>query len=121
MTKKKILIIDDEMDMGEVVRDYLKDQGYEAFMTLDAVQGLEIVDKEKPDVVLLDILMPQISGMECLQQILQKNPKTIVLMVSGMQDEQIAKEAIRYGAYDYITKPFDLDYLQNSLLKRIFG
>lgn len=118
---KKILVIDDEMDMGEIVKDYLEEYGYETMIAVEAVQGLEIVEKEKPQVILLDVLMPEISGIECLQKIKEVSPEAIVIIVSGMQDEQIAKEAIRYGAYDYITKPFDLEYLRTSILGRIFS
>jgi len=118
--KRKILVIDDEIDLGEVIKDFLDGLGYQTFIALDATQGLDIVVKEKPELVLLDILLPNISGLECLEQIKAKSPETIVIIVSGMQDEQLAKDAIRQGAYDYITKPFDLDYLQNKLLARIF-
>ena len=118
--KKKILIIDDEPEIGEIVKDFLNDLNYTTMIAGDATEGLALAQSEKPDLVLLDILMPQISGMECLKQIKELRPETIVVVISGLQDEQLAKQAIRRGAYDYIVKPFDLNFLQNNLLARIF-
>ena len=117
---KKILVIDDEPDVGEVMKDFLNSQGYSADSTTRAVQGLEWVEKEKPDVVLLDVMMPEIDGIECLKRIRQISPETVVIIISGLQEEKIAKQAIQYGAYDYVTKPFDFHFLQNNLLSRIF-
>ena len=118
--KKKVLVIDDELSLCEVIKDFLDSLGYQTYMAIDAIQGLEMIEREKPDVVLLDILMPEVSGLECLQRIKKSRPNTIVIIISGMQDEELAKSAIRHGAYDYITKPFDLDFLENNLLARIF-
>jgi two-component system NtrC family response regulator len=92
--KKSILIIDDELALGEVVQEFLEGIGYETFVAIDAQQGLAIAQEERPSVILLDVLMPQVSGLECLAQIKEKTPESIVIMISGMQDESIAKEAI---------------------------
>ena len=117
---KKILVIDDELSIGELVKDFLDDSGYQTFIATDALTGLEIVKKEKPDLVFLDVLMPRVGGLECLRRIKEISRDTIVVVVSALQDEEIAKQAIRRGAYDYLTKPFDLAYLQDNLLPRIF-
>ena len=117
---RKILIIDDEPEVCELLSDFLKMQGYEALTAVRSEDGLALVETEKPDLVLLDIMMPQIDGLECLQRIRKLKPDTIVIMVSGIKDEKIAKEAIRRGAYDFLGKPFDLSYLKDNLLARIF-
>lgn len=117
---KKILIIDDEYDFCEMMQDHLNLAGYHAFYSIDAQKGLELAKVERPDVVLLDILMPGISGLECLKLLKQEDPNVIVVIVSGMQDEAIAKTAIEQGAYDYLTKPFEMDYLESSILARLF-
>ena len=117
---RKILVIDDEPEVCELLADFLKIHGYEALTAIRALAGLAIAEKEKPELVLLDIMMPEIDGLECLQRILKSSPESLVIMVSGLKDEKIAKEAILRGAYDYLAKPFDLDYLKNNLLARIF-
>ncbi len=118
--EKKILVIDDELSIGELIKDFLDGSGYTTFIATNAMQGIEIVRAERPALVLVDILMPEISGLECLKRIKQLYPETIVIIVTGLQDEQVAKQAIRQGAYDYILKPFNLDYLEKSILSRIF-
>ena len=117
---KKILIIDDDISVGEVLKDFLDELGYRTFYAADAKNGIIIAERERPDLILLDVLMPQIGGLEALKRIKEILPDVIVVVMSGLQDEQVAKQAIRRGAYDYITKPFDLIYVQSNLLARIF-
>src|SRR4051812_46883039 len=116
---KKILIVDDEPLTGRLIKDFLEDQEYEVLVATQALLGLEIVEKEKPDLVLLDMLMPRIGGLECLARIKKFAPETIVIMLSGLQNEEVAKQALELGAYDYLTKPFNLHSIEN-LLARIF-
>ncbi len=118
---KKILVVDDEPEVGELLADFLGLQGYQAITAVRALDGLEKVKSEKPDLVLLDIMMPEIDGLECLRRIRKMSPETIVIIISGIKDEKIAKDAIRQGAYDYIAKPFDLDYLKDNVLGRLFS
>lgn len=117
---KKILVVDDEREVGDILRDFFNDSGYETLVALDATSGLRLVKEQKPDLVLLDVVMPKIDGLECLRQIKKTNPDTIVIVVSGLADEQIAKEAIEAGAYDYIVKPFNFSHLRDYLLPRLF-
>ena len=116
---KKILVIDDEPIAGSLIKDFLEGRDYKVFAATQAKVGLEIAAKEKPDLVFLDMLMPQIGGMECLQRIKADSPETIVIILSGLQNEDIAKQALALGAYDYIVKPFNLHAIEN-LLARIF-
>lgn len=117
---KKIVVIDDEVSVGETIRDFLIDEGYEAFVASEAKKGLELVVQEKPELVLLDLLMPQIGGIEVLKRIKEVRPETFVVVISGLTDEEIAKQAIRRGAFDYVTKPFDLVELKEKILDRVF-
>lgn len=117
---KKVLVIDDELTFGEIVKDYLDEMGFQTLIATNAKTGLKLVQKERPDLILLDVLMPEIGGLECLRRIKMMSPDTIVVVISGLQDEQIARQAIRRGAFDYVTKPFDLAYLQENLIARIF-
>lgn len=117
---KKILVVDDEPDISDMLKTYLGGAGYTAITASTAAEALDIIELEKPKVVLLDIVMRDMDGLECLKKIKKSAPDTIVIMVSGLQDEEIAKDAIRFGAYEYMTKPFDFNYLRESVLKRLF-
>ena len=117
---KRVLVIDDELTIGELIKDYLDEVGYRTFVAMNAAAGLKLLEKEKPDLILLDVLMPETGGLECLRRIKERQPDSLVIMMSALQDEQIAKQAIRRGAFDYITKPFDLNYLHDQILARIF-
>lgn len=116
----KILVVDDEADVGELVQNYLEVHGYQVITATSAQRAFELVNLEKPDLVFQDVVMPGIDGIQCLKQIKKLQPEAIVIMVSGLHDENVAKEAIRYGAYDYLTKPFDMNYIVSDLLPRIF-
>jgi DNA-binding response OmpR family regulator len=116
----KILVVDDEVDVGELVQSFLENHGYQVITASSAKRAFELVSLEKPDLIFLDVVMPGIDGIQCLKEIRQLQPDAIVVMVSGLHDENVAKEAIRYGAYDYLTKPFDLQFIQNDLLPRLF-
>lgn len=118
--RKVVLVIDDEETIGEMVRDYLTMIDFTAFHADNAEKGMAILRKEKPSLVFLDVLMPQISGIECLKMIKEISPETIVVMVTAVHDEKTAKLAISYGAYDYLTKPIDFTYLKENILSRIF-
>ena len=118
--RKTILTIDDEVLIGEMIQDYLKLSGFNAFYADNAENGIEILKKEKPAIVLLDVLMPKVGGIECLKRIKEIAPETIVIMATAVHDEKTAKQAIQYGAYDYITKPIDFAYLK-TILSRIFS
>ncbi len=117
---RKILVIDDEASIGEMIRDYLADEGYEVWISTDIDEGLAVLAQEKPSLVLLDVMLPGIGGVECLKQIKKRFPQTIVVMLSGLHDEDTAKQAIRLGAYDYVTKPFNLSFFQANILSRVF-
>lgn len=118
--RKVILVIDDEATIGELVSDYLGLLGFKAFHAQDAETGIEMIKKEKPSLVFLDVIMPKVDGIECLQRIKKVAPETIVVMATAVHDEKTAKLAITYGAYDYITKPIDFAYLKDNILARIF-
>ena len=119
--RRSILIIDDEVTIGELISDYLKLLNFEAFHAENAEKGIEILKRENPSVVFLDVIMPRVDGIECLKEIKKISPATIVVMATAVHDEKTAKLAIQYGAYDYITKPIDFAYLKENILARIFG
>lgn len=116
----KILVVDDEPDIGELLQTFLESYGYHVIVASTSARAFELVHLEKPDLVFLDVIMPGMDGIQCLKEIRKIHPEGIVIMLSGLHDENVAKEAIRWGAYDYLTKPLDLQFLRNDLLPRIF-
>lgn len=105
MTPKKVLIIDDEDGIRNMFRIILKRSGYDVLEANRAVEGLAILDREKIDVVMLDIMMPGMTGMECLGVITKKHPGLPVIMVTGVINVDSSMEANEKGAFDYLVKP----------------
>ena len=118
MKKAKILIVDNNKDVCRIYEDTLNAAGYFASSIKDEEKALEIIYNEKPDIILLDILMPKISGLHILQRIHKDyHTKEInVIILTEITDSNIKKKAFRYGAKDYIVKS-ETD--MQELLKRI--
>ena len=115
MTRSTILIVDDEAEVRSVLTDVLVDEGYAVGSAVDGAAALKCVVEQRPDVVLLDVDMPRLRGVETLVALRELAPETSVVMMSGKADEGEARRALALGAFDYITKPFDLDYLREVL------
>lgn len=109
--QKTILIVDDEDKVRESVREVLTDEGYRVVDTADGARVLELIEREKPGLVLLDIWMPQIDGIDLLKQIRSKEPAIHVVMISGHGNIHTAVTATKFGAFDFIEKPLSLDAL----------
>ncbi len=101
----KILIIDDEEAIVRVLSISLKSDGYEVITALDGPSGLEVFDKELPDIVLTDIKMPGMDGIEVLKQVKERRPEAEVIIITGHGDIENAIEALKYGASDFLNKP----------------
>ena len=101
----KILLIDDEADILRVLSLSLKADGYDVVTAADGEEGLAVFDREKPDIVLTDIKMPGIDGIEVLKQIKQRSDESEVIIVTGHGDFDAAIEALQFGASDFINKP----------------
>ena len=110
-SEKTILVVDDEDKVRESVREVLGDEGYRVIDTADGERVLDILEQEKPGLVLLDIWMPQIDGIDLLKQIKSKEPATNVVMISGHGNIHTAVTATKAGAFDFIEKPLSLDAL----------
>ncbi|MDQ3050730.1 MAG: sigma-54 dependent transcriptional regulator [Bacteroidota bacterium] len=105
----KILIIDDEKSIRNTLREILSYEGYEVTEAQDGSEGLKYAEKEKFDIILSDIKMPKMDGIEVLEKLQEITPETPVVMISGHGNIDTAVEAIRKGAFDYISKPLDLN------------
>jgi len=107
---KSVLIVDDEVGTRESLRMILKND-YEVFLAKNAEEALIQFKEHSPDVILLDIILPDLDGLKVLEKVKQKEPEAIVIMITATRTVKTAVEAMKLGAYDYITKPFDMDEL----------
>lgn len=116
----KILIVDDEPDLLKIAVFRLKKAGYEITTAVDGGEALDCIYKNRPDVVLLDLLLPVIDGVEVCRKIKQddalKNIPVILFTASALDIQQKVKEA---GAEDYIVKPFDIDELLEKVNRQL--
>lgn len=105
--KGKILIVDDAAFMRMMIKETLKSSGYENIIeAADGDQAVQTYKTEKPDLVIMDITMPNKNGLEALKEIKEFDPKAVIVMCSAMGQESMVVEAIRNGAKDFIVKPF---------------
>jgi DNA-binding NtrC family response regulator len=113
--KVKILIVDDDLVLSQEISKFLKNKGYDVCMTPDLKETKEHLENFIPDIILLDIKLPDGSGLDFLKIIKEKNPETMVLMLSGYGTISSAVEAIKNGAVNFLTKPIDPDYMLITL------
>jgi putative nucleotidyltransferase with HDIG domain len=119
VTKQKILVVDDEEAIREVISTLLEAQGYSCTVCSNGRLALDAFRRDSFDLVLSDIVMPEMDGLKLLAELRQDDPDVPVIMVTAMHDISIALEAIRAGAYDYILKPFEKDQLHLSVRRAL--
>jgi two-component system response regulator HydG len=121
--RHKILVVDDDPGHARMLRTLISDWGYAVALADDGDTGVEQVKSRSFDIVLLDMKMKRMSGMAALSQILAYNPSLPVVMMTAYSSVDTAVEALKIGAYDYLTKPLDFDRLKltiERILERIF-
>lgn len=118
--KRKILCVDDETIILNLINAYLSDKNYDVIITTKAVDVLSIIDKEKPDALLVDLTMPEISGFEVLEGVRDNYPDLPAVVISGTGDMSDVIKAQRCGAWDYITKPMEDMEILIQVLKKVF-
>ena len=108
----KILVVDDNDSILQLITDFFSNvKGHTVYSANNAARALELVRQHNPQLALLDIMMPVVHGVELLRQIKKISPDMKAIMITAVDDEDIAEEAMREGAADYVTKPLDLNYL----------
>jgi two-component system nitrogen regulation response regulator NtrX len=112
---KSILIIDDEQSIRESLKGILQDEGFRTLFAESGEEGLALLKEESPDLVLLDVWLPGIDGLETLQSIRQDFPELLVIMMSGHGTIETAVKATKLGAYDFIEKPLSLEKVLLSI------
>ena len=115
----RVLVVDDDPNTVGLLQEFLRAKGYEVFTAGGGVEALRKVTEERPHVILLDIKMPAMDGLEVLRRLRETNREVGVIMITAVDEQEIAKEAMALGAFDYIVKPLDLDYLERSLWYKI--
>ena len=111
----KILIVDDEVHVGNLLAESVQLQGHEAIVARSGKEGLALVEQKHPDVVFLDIVMPEMNGIEVLRRIREAQPTLPVIVITGLASSQQLDEAKRLGVTDCISKPFVLTRLNQAL------
>jgi DNA-binding response OmpR family regulator len=117
MEKIKILLVDDEKEFVETLSDRIKMRDHDSEVALDGEQALKKMDDDIPDVVVLDLKMPGIDGMEVLRRIRKAYPKVQVIMLTGHGSKKDEKEARKLGAFEYLQKPVEIDTLMKKIKK----
>ena len=115
-----ILIVDDEASFTEILREELQEDGrFEVDLAFDGAEGINLIQKKLYDVVLLDIKMPRVSGIEVLQFIQEHSPASQVIILSQFADVKMAVETTKLGAYEVLGKPYDFDQVEQTILRAI--
>jgi CheY-like chemotaxis protein len=117
----KVLLVDDDEVLLTLIQNLLADQGFSIYSTADGPRGLTMYKEHRPDLVLLDLALPSMNGLEVLKAIREFDQKARVIVVTGYGSEETAQVAFRYGATDFVLKPFEpamlLDRLRKALQK----
>ena len=115
MSTGRILVVDDELEVRLVLREFLSGRGYDVTVAGSGVEALSLLEQVNPNVVLLDVTMPDMDGVETLRRLVAVNPALPVIMVTANADIVVTSRLLALGAADYIPKPFDLEYLDQAI------
>ena len=111
----RILIVDDEIAIVDVLTTFLEEKEHKVFAAYDGEEAIEIAKRERPHVILLDVYLPKKDGLEVLKAVKEIDDSIGVIVITAFKESDVAKRALELGAFDYINKPFDFDYLETSL------
>lgn len=115
MSSERILVVDDELFVRELLLEFLSAQGYDVSLADSGEKAVELMQTQPADLVLVDLKMPGINGIEALRQIKKIAPDVRAIIMTGYPTIESSIEALRHGAYDYVIKPFKLDDLKSSI------
>lgn len=115
MPPKKILVVDDEPEVRDFMEHFLTGKGFEVRAAENGRLGLKVLESFTPDLVLLDMHMPELDGAGTLRELARRWPALPVIMVTVNEDVETTSRLLQLGAADYVPKPFDLDYLEQAI------
>lgn len=121
MEQKKILIVDDQNGIRILLMELFGNEGYEMYQAANGKAALEVVEKDNPDLVLLDMKIPGMDGLEILKHIKSTHPQIKVIMMTAYGELDIIKQAKDLGAISHFTKPFDIDEMRNVVDQNLRG
>jgi len=116
---EKVLVVEDEVEVCDALKTFLSLKKYEVETALDGATALKKIENFKPHIVLLDIKMPGMSGIDVLKEIRKINPEIGIIMVTAIVDKKTANRAMQLGAHDYIKKPINLTRLETVLMEKM--
>lgn len=119
--KAKILVVEDNPATRELLRELLSQEGYMVKVAQNGKEALRRVRKDNFDLVLTDVKMPRMNGIQLLKELQKIVPDIKVIIITATADSEIAVKAMKFGAYDYITKPFCLDSILQKVKKVLEG
>ena len=120
--KGRILVVDDEKSMREILEIFLKNEGYHVSVAMNGESAVEALKSDIFDLIISDMKMPKMGGLELLKNVKESSPDTIFVVMTAFGTTESAVEAMKLGAYDYIQKPFQMDEIRlivkNALEKK---
>jgi two-component system response regulator (stage 0 sporulation protein F) len=121
----RLLIVDDEESVREVLGEYFSSHGYQVETASTGAEALDVVRCRRPDLVLLDVRMPGLDGVEVLKKLREVDSGLPVIMITANEDVALARSMLTIGAFDYVSKPFDFRYLDRvvtaALVQTVMG
>ena len=115
--EKKILIVDDDKDIVKIVTTMLEGRGWDVTAAYNGREALDMVNASRPDIILLDIMMPEMNGIEVLKRIKKMDSGVRIVMITAFGDVESYLDSMELGAYEYINKPFETDELLDMIEK----
>jgi DNA-binding response OmpR family regulator len=115
----RILVVDDEAETRSFIADFMQLKGYQVLTAADGLEAIHAVKNERPHIVLLDMKIQGPNGIEVLQRIRAIDKEIGIIMITAVKDEWVGEYVLKLGACDYITKPIDLDDLEQSVYAKL--
>lgn len=110
-----VMVVDDEPQICQLFETILREEGYRVVTARSGRDAVVLASEAHPDLILLDIVMPEMDGVATLRTLRRRGHRGVVIMLTAQGTLQTAREAMRLGAYDYVTKPFNLEFLKSVL------
>ncbi|HNX91378.1 MAG TPA: response regulator [Candidatus Omnitrophota bacterium] len=112
----KLMVVDDEIEICDFVKIFFQERNFEVFAAYNGKEALALIETRSPDIILLDLKMPVMDGMQTLKALQNLKRHNKVIMVTAVEDSEKIEEAKKFGAVEYITKPLQLEQLENTVL-----
>lgn len=119
MTKLKVLLVDDEIEFVKTLAERLQLRGFEVLVAVDGEGAINQMEADLPDLVVLDVMMPGLGGLEVLKQIKQQHQRIPIILLTGHSSTSDGIKGMRLGAFDYLMKPIDIDELIKKMQEAV--